>query len=980
MLFSNCVRTNTKRANTGFAPTVPSASRANTRFAPTVPFQDTPLPPASRANTRFARTAVLFMSALAFVVGAAASDDLLPSSASAAPPDFVYQLQDGPRSREFNIVARVKSTSDDPAACVLLCTENKDNCYRVDITKSGTKIVRVEMGRETVIGNGTKIGLDKSASLLIKRRRLTITVAIDGRKVTEAYDESFTRGKVGVGARKNSVAFDEFKVYECGESYFADDFMTTKAVAWEPATGTWSVLESSNPTLSANPFKYSGKAAPPAAALSLARKPGSANWDDYSVEVSAKDDAGAMVGLAFYCVDAKNYHLFRWNGKTSDKPVKEIVRVRDGAETVLASVPGGYLPGEWYSLRVDVQGITAKAFVDDNLIAEAKDPELIGGTVGLYSQAPRGTYFDDVLLRGIGAGAFEDDFGLLMPGKWLQLGGKWSASAGTEADTGKVTGTAPASAKLVGGDGRWRNYVVACEIHAPKSGAAGLAFYYQDELNHFLYRAEASGRRELIRVYDGVKKVLASAELPFAKDAESTAISNEDGLIRLSVNGAEVLDAFDAGLSEGRVGLYVEKGTASFGRISVQTPPPPEPILSLPEAFAAEKSQEIYAADQRDWIPDDLLDLNGRKWWWYRANLFGSSSVSLDLSDAKANNTSFELALSAEDSTTSGGGDPASGYRLTVWKAGAWQVAISRKGEQVKRAASVFKDDLWKIDFQRNGRYLFGRLNNKLEIWLRDDQPLRGSRAGYALVPPPAPKLKAEVYCPNLITYTFAKSPVEWRSAAGEWEVSNRWSCDDRWSWFSGEARNGPAIIWNKHSFSGDFSMEFCGAIKMDNKRGSEYSYARDMNLAIAADGLDVTSGYSFIFGGWNNALSCIARKDTIAMQPRKVDDAKFKQSANMHRQWWYFKVERRAGKMRWFLDNKLVTDAYIDPDPIDGARVALWAYDVGITVARVRIAAENIAPMESPDFPAKVSKKTIYESIPAVTKTVNEYIPSKKP
>jgi len=907
----------------------------------------------------------------------------LDPSASAAPPDFLYQLQPGPRNREFNLVARVKATSGDPAASVLLCVENKDNCYRVDITKSGTKIVKVEMGRETVIGNGTTMGLEKSAGLLIKRRRLTITVAIDGRTATEAYDETFTRGQVGVGARRNSVAFDEFKVYECGDEYFADDFMRTEEKVWEPASGAWAVLEAENPTLSANPFKYSGKAVPPAPALSLASKPGSANWDEYSVKVSAKDDAGAMVGLAFYCTDANNCHLFRWNGRSSDKPVKELVRVRDGVETVLASAPGGYLPGEWYSLRVDVQGITAKAFIDDNLIAEVKDPELVGGTVGLYSQSPRGTHFDDVLLRGIGAGSFEDDFSVLMPGKWMQLGGKWSvpARAAAEGGSGMVTGTAPSSAKLVGGDGRWRDYVVTCEIHPPKSGAAGLAFYYQDELNHFIYRAEAGGKREVIRVYDGVKKVLASAEVPFANDAEATAISNENGLIRVSVNGTEVLDAFDAGLSEGSVGLYVEKGPASFGKLTVQTPRPPEPILSLPETFAAEKSQEVYAADQRDWIPDELLDLNGRKWWWHRANLFGSSSISLDLSEAKADNTSFELALSAEDSTTSGGGDPSSGYRLTVWKAGAWQVSISRRGEQVKRAASVFRDELWKIEFQRNGRYLFGRLNNKLEIWLRDDPPLRGSRAGYALVPPPAPKLKAEVYCPNLITYTYAQSPVEWRSASGEWEVTSRWTCDERWSWFGGEARNGPAIIWNKHSFNGDFSMEFCGAIKMDNKRGTEYSYARDMNLAIASDGLDITSGYSFIFGGWNNALSCIARKDKIAMQPppRKVDELKFVKSANMHRQWWYFKVERRAGKIRWFLDNKPMTEPYVDTEPIDGNRVALWAYDVGIMVARVRIAAENIGPMESPDFPANVSTKTIYESIPAVTKTVNEYVPSKR-
>ena len=896
---------------------------------------------------------------------------LQAAGAAPAAADFVYQFEKGSQRREFNLVVNVKSTSDDPAACILFCVEDKDNCYRVDFTKNSTRITKIEMGRETVIGNGAKVGLGKASHAVIKRRRMTITVALDGTVVAEAYDETFTRGQMGLGARRNTVAFEDFKLYECGEVHFSDDFMTTTAVEWKPATGSWTVLEASNPTLSANPFQYCGKSVAVPGALSLARKAGSGNWDDYSAKVSAKDSAGAFLGIAFYCVDSKNYHLFRWNGRKSDKPVKEIIRVRDGVETVLASADGGYIPGEWYDLRVDVQGTRAKAFVDDTLVGEVKVTQLVGGSVGLYTQSARGAEFDDVLVRGTGYDSFDDDFSAFCPGKWLELGGKWAV------DSGKLTGTAAGSAKLVSGDDRWRNYIVTCDIFPPAAGAVGIAFYYQDELNHFLYRAQSNGTRELLRVYDGVKKVLASAEVPFSKNAERTAICIKDGVIRVGVDGRDVLEAFDPGLSEGRVGLCVENGAASFGRIDVHAPAAPEPVLSLPEAFAAEKSQEVYAADQRDWIPDDMIDTNGRKWWWHRANLFGSASVELDMSESKANNTSFELALSAGDSANMISGKATAGYTFTVWKAGAWQLAISRQGEQIKRTASVFKDDLWKIQFERDGRFLFGRLNGKLEIWAKDDAPLRGSRAGYSLVPPTPNKMKAEVYCPNLITYTFGRSPVDWRSAAGEWEVTSRWSCDPRWSWFSGEARSGPAIMWNKRSFEGDLAIEFCGAVKMDSRRGPEYSYARDMNLAINADGLDLTAGYSFIFGGWNNSLSCIARKDAIAAQPQDADKLKFDKSSSMHRQWWYFKAERRGARMRWFLDNRLVLE-YTDPEPLNGSRVALWAYDVGIMVARVRIAAEKIGPMEPPDFPAKAATKTIYDSIQSVTKTVDEYIPSK--
>lgn len=882
----------------------------------------------------------------------------LVSSAPANGEEYVYQFKNSaPRGRQFNIIAKVGAASKDPAASILFAAADKANCYRVDLAGDSTRIVKVDMGREIPIGTASDVGLSGNAvhTVIVKRRRMTITVALDGRIAAEAYDDTFTRGKVGVRARKGTVSFGALKMYDCGEVSFGDDFMTKIAKEWKPIAGKWSVLEAADPTLSANPFKYQGKGPGPAA-LSFAQPAGSSNWDNYSASVTARDDAGARIGLAFYCVDPENYHLFRLNGRRNRAPVMEILRIRDGKETVLADAIGGYIAGQFYRLRVDIHGTTVRAFIDDNQLLAVQDDQLVGGSIGLYTESDKGAVFDDVLVRDLGFGYFKDDFAMPRPGTYLELGGKWPV----EADV--MTATAKGPAKAVTGDPRWRDYVLSCDIHPRKAGAAGLVFYYEDELNHCLYRAEASGKRELIRYFDGAKKVLASARRPLSQNPERTVISTSEGLIRLSVDGEQIAEVFDPGLVEGRVGLFAEDCTVSFGDLEVNTPPPPEPVLSVNEAFKAEKTMAVFAADQRDWIPASRLDANERKWWWHRANLFGEARIELDMTRDEADDGPFQLALAAE-ALGPASGDPAGGYTLTVWRKGAWQLSIARQGKVIARRATVFQGPIRRIEFLRKGKFLFGKIDRKLEIWIKDNEPLRGSRAGYALAPPGPKDLRAKIYCPNLFTYTFSQSPVGWRTAAGRWEVTSRWGCDTRWSWLGGSARNGPAVIWNKLSFSGDFSLEFCGAITMDNRRGRAYEYARDMNATIAADGRDLTSGYSFIYGGWDNSVSCLTRKGEVVAKPRNMNKYTFSRSSKMHRQWWYFKIERMGSKLRWFIDNELALE-YDDPEPLDGRRVALWAYDVGITVARVRFAAEHIDPPEHPGLPTTAIPKTVYDII----------------
>jgi len=868
----------------------------------------------------------------------------------------VEYTQRPPRTRQFNVIAEIETKVPEASASLTFCARDNDNCYRVDFGPDSIRIVKVDMGMETTIGAAEGVGLGKPGphTLTVKCRRLAITAALDGLVVLEAHDDAFARGRAGLVYRKPEVTSIRLRTYDCGEVYFGDDFMSDVAQQWTPQEGTWRILKGKTVTKTSNPFSYSGQRTE-RPAISIAEKPGSMNWDTYSASVTARDEGGAAVGLLYYVADKQNYHLFRCGSRQSQKPALELVGVRDGREKILATTPGGLIPNQFYRLRVDVDGTTARAYIDDNLVLTAADETLIGGTIGLYTDSKLGATFDDIFVRDIGYGRFEDDFTAPRTSAYMILGGQWKAQDAT------MTATATGPAKAITGAPRWRNYTLTCDIGPNNAQAAGLAFYYQDELNHFLYRARPDGTRELLRYYDGVCRQLATAALEPSTEPEHTTITINDGLVRLHINGKQITEAFDPGLSEGQAGLYVEKGTATFRALRIHTPPPPEPVLSMTETFKAETLMAEFAAEQRDWIPADRLDTNARKWRWHRADLFGDTRIELNMIEDQPDNTTFQLAIGARSSGLASGAHN-TGYVLTVWKAGAWQLSLAREGKEVARAASVFKDGIWKLDFERDGKFIFARINRKLELSFKDDTPLAGSRAGYALVPPAPSDLQANVYCPNLVTYTFNRLANDWRTPTGTWRVMQRWSCDDSWEWFSGSARNGSATAWNKLAFSGDFSLEFCAAVQMDSTRGGSYDYARDMNATIAADGHNLTSGYSFIYGGWDNKVSCLARGTEIVA--RTSVPSLFSRSSSMHRDWWYHKIERTGGKLTWYLDNRKILE-YDDPKPLQGTRLALWAYDVGITMPFVRIAAEKIGPAEQFSFPRDAQPKTIYDFVP---------------
>jgi hypothetical protein len=199
----------------------------------------------------------------------------------------------------------------------------------------------------------------------------------------------------------------------------------------------------------------------------------------------------------------------------------------------------------------------------------------------------------------------------------------------------------------------------------------------------------------------------------------------------------------------------------------------------------------------------------------------------------------------------------------------------------------------------------------------------------------------------NVYDYTFASAPTDWRVQSGVWEMTNRWSCSPGWSWFGGRSEE-VASVWNKRKFSGDVSIHMYFAFKMGLAGTPSWNYhPSDVAISFHGDGKNLSSGYTFIVGADNNSRSMLMKGDKTvaesndpkALLPALTDGNP--EMNELHRHWWYLKVNKIGPRVECWLDNKLLF-SYIDPKPLDAGQIAMWTYNNGIMLSRVQVFYEN--------------------------------------
>ena len=148
------------------------------------------------------------------------------------------------------------------------------------------------------------------------------------------------------------------------------------------------------------------------------------------------------------------------------------------------------------------------------------------------------------------------------------------------------------------------------------------------------------------------------------------------------------------------------------------------------------------------------------------------------------------------------------------------------------------------------------------------------------------------------------------RNAIGpEWNPTGVGPVLDRGALRLTDLHNHP--VWLRRELPDDIRIEFDAWAETEEG---------DIKVELAGDGQSfaktasyTATGYVVIFGGWNNQLNVIARRnehgdDRVAVEQPKVEpDRRF-----------HFTIVRRGGELRWMIDGRLVAELD-DDEPLLG-------------------------------------------------------------
>jgi hypothetical protein len=846
---------------------------------------------------------------------------------------------DGAQDSAARFVVNARSDGSAPAAGVY-----------VDVMRDLLVAGRVEGG--IAVRRGTarvELTPGRLHEIALRRRAADLAVTVDGRLRMLVRDGLFAGGDAAVGIRGGAqVQLEPLRALpELPE--FSDDFMRSSEDPgpWTVHSGTWKTESLHTPSMSANAFRYhgtpSGVAGTPAFATA-----GNASWDTYRLDLSVRGGPRGGVGLAVG-VDPNRHVLFRWQARLPDNEgYGELVAVRAGAdgareERVIASRPGGYVDEQWYRLSATVRFGRITVSVDDHVLVAAESDEITSGGIGLWCDGPQGATFDDVFVASLRT--VDDSVDPTWPARWDTVGGSWRhEGAALIGETSQPDG----EAKLISGSGEWLSHTTEASVRSWGPTRAGLVVGYRDETEYALLVADFGARKLLLeRVSAGERRVLDEAPLP-PGDALTLRATSDGGHLVGAAGAGRPVEAWDPTLDRGRIGVFVGgRGRATFEAFRSEILPHKRQILTDNQVFETDNIMSDWADETSDWYQSDD-STPAQSIYWHTAPFHGDVEFALDLAKTDSPKGSLVLGVSKVPAK------PNNGYGWGMEPAipadgaapDAWRFALTREGVTMRELTLDSGQRVDSLFVRRRGGLVCGGANGKVLAEFVDHEPLSGGRVAFLARGITVQPSRTRLYGGRVFDYVFNSAPVEWRVASGKWDVTNRWICDPRWSFFSGvvdePSGNKAVIIWNKRSFPNDVVIDFYVGPKMEPDKGKRYEYARDFNMTIAADGRDLTTGYSFVFGGFANTRSGIYRGSKPLAETQEVA-ARIPASMIIHQRWYHVRVRRAGNELSYrvnFSGRNIVSLTCTDDQPLTGDRIAIWSHDCNIMVARMRIAA----------------------------------------
>jgi hypothetical protein len=855
---------------------------------------------------------------------------------------------------------------------ILLNAADEANCLTVAFPAGEVVLERVFAGKRTELGRAKLPEGFEQRELVLQWRYDRLIVVVKDVELLRAYEHGLVAGKVGF---EGDMGKAELLVQPIDVVSFSDDFGRAQASMgdWVPQSGTWANIQSEGQAEEgANPFAFEGKAAgggdptthllgvvdgpqaptPPAVALN-----GQTFWSDYWLEAAARCEGASALGIVVFCVRPPDgqlpdtYLLARWSGQLDLSPTgnrMQLIAVKGGKQTVLAEAKGGFVPEQWYRVRVEASAQRLSVAVDDRRLIDIPNTTgLVRGCLGLYGEGAGGARYDDISAGPLDPGT------VTLPTD----APAWRASPGVEAtkDGWKLTTqTSPGTVLCPQPMG---NVDATLDLRAAGVGGELLLGYRGDQTHWAVTWAEGSTANvRLVRRQGGQEQVLATASVPLEAKAKAVlGVHALDEFFRVQLDGKTVIEAVDdqrlpggplAGSEDdpendprvGLVGIRLVPGApAQVASLRLTTAQQTRGARVTEQFVEHTDTMSEWATVAGAWI-DPARVAYGNGVFWNKGDYYGDTRMQVTLAGGAG---AASLLLGAT------GYDVASGYRLKAATAPEGLVfALSRGGTQLAQGTLAGAGLPQALRFERRGTLLTLSVGPTLVLQATDPQPLTGPEVGL-LSEGIAPDYNASfATSTDLEDYTFSSAPTDWTEQVGTWELTSRWTCSPQWSWWSGRSDE-TAVMWTKPSFTGDQAVELYVAMKMGmvERAGNIFSYPHphDANITICGDGTSLASGYSFTVGGGANQRTQIWKGTRLLAETSEPKALLPKLSNGMpdmgefHRKWWQVRAEKQGEKLRLFLDDVLVLEAR-DEAPLTGGHVAVWTYQNGIMVARTRV------------------------------------------
>ena len=163
------------------------------------------------------------------------------------------------------------------------------------------------------------------------------------------------------------------------------------AADWTPANGTWSVEDGTYKLAKGGRAEHS--------------LVGEVGWEDYTVEAKVRLDEGNWAGVVFRAQSEMEYYVYYLNVPNNKT---ELWRHKEGAWDArdkigeLAGTNVTIANGEWFDMRVVVEGTSMKLWIngeDQGELADETDAGYAAGQAGVWAWETAAS-FDDVKVSG----------------------------------------------------------------------------------------------------------------------------------------------------------------------------------------------------------------------------------------------------------------------------------------------------------------------------------------------------------------------------------------------------------------------------------------------------------------------------------------------------------------------------------------------------------------------------------------------------